>query len=218
MPGPTFTEDHCGGFGARPYPDGITRTSHPAPQRDPSTRFDRSLTTHGASNTGSVPLHPFRLRLRARTVWFSIRLYVVETASGLAPDGAPACLQLQPVTAVTSGGLLLQLDPQRLVARTRVVDDERPIRFAEPVGDEGPQVRGSCRAPASRCGSSSAVLCPAGTTRLSSSRSWVSVIASGGFPLRRCRYRGRCHTVEGRPVGSRPRGPAAWPHSRPPER
>jgi hypothetical protein len=29
----------------------------PAPRRDPSTRFDRSLTTHGASTTDSVSLH-----------------------------------------------------------------------------------------------------------------------------------------------------------------
>jgi hypothetical protein len=80
---PTFTDVRFDGIGAQLYPDGIARTAHrsldpglpppkthrgrerrsqnpqspPAPQRDPSTRFDRPLTTHGASTAGSVSLH-----------------------------------------------------------------------------------------------------------------------------------------------------------------
>jgi hypothetical protein len=80
---PTFTGVHCDGVGAQLHPDGIARTAHrslgsgllphigwmrqeregdrlallPAPQHDPSIRVCGSLTTHGASITGSVPLH-----------------------------------------------------------------------------------------------------------------------------------------------------------------
>ena len=86
---PTFTDVRCDGVGVQLYPGGIAtgRTSQswpgppaaqitqttgagrsrhttcPAPQSDPSTRFSRSLTTHGASATGSVSL---RLSVLAR--------------------------------------------------------------------------------------------------------------------------------------------------------
>ena len=80
---PTFTDVRFDGVGAQLYPDGVAHPSDrnlgvglrspigygqperrghrlrlpPVPRRDPSTRFDRSLTTHGASTTDSVSLH-----------------------------------------------------------------------------------------------------------------------------------------------------------------
>lgn len=84
----------------------------PALQSGPSTRFGRPLTTHGTSTTGSVSLHPFRLRLRARTVWWCRS---APTLSRLLPASPPtrgsACLQLQPVPARTSGGPFIPQDP-----------------------------------------------------------------------------------------------------------
>src|SRR5918994_1925725 len=81
-PLPTFTDVRCDGVGVQLYPGGIATgrasqswpgppaaqitqtteagrskaTTCPAPQSDPSTRFIRSRTTHGASATGSVSL------------------------------------------------------------------------------------------------------------------------------------------------------------------
>ena len=80
---PTFTGVHFDGVGAQLRPGGIAHTAHrslglglrpsigwrwpereghqlellPAPQHDPSARVRGSLTTHGASITGSVALH-----------------------------------------------------------------------------------------------------------------------------------------------------------------
>lgn len=59
----------------------------PAPQSGPSTRVGRPLTTHGTSTTGSVSLHPFRLRLRARTVWWCRSAPTLSRLlSGLTPN------------------------------------------------------------------------------------------------------------------------------------
>jgi len=131
---PTFTDDLSDGLGAQLCPDGIatdltsqswsgpphahqlkaseeeapSEKAPPAPQYGPSTRFGRPLTTHGTSTTGSVSLHPLRLRLRARAVWW---YRPAPTLSRLLPASPPTrgstCLQLQPVTAITGGGLLL---------------------------------------------------------------------------------------------------------------
>lgn len=80
--------------------------------RSSTSGFGRPLTTHGTSTTGSVSLHPFRLRLRARTIWWCRS---APTLSRLLPASPPtrgsACLQLQPVTAMTGGGHLLPRDP-----------------------------------------------------------------------------------------------------------
>lgn len=95
-------------IGSRQRERNATGGSVPAPQRGPSTRVGRPLTTHGTSTTGSVSLHPFRLRLRARTAWW---LRAAPTLSRLLPASPPTrgstCLQLQPVTAMTSGEHLL---------------------------------------------------------------------------------------------------------------
>jgi hypothetical protein len=95
-------------IGSRQRERNATGGSVPAPQRGPSTRVGRPLMTHGTSTTGSVSLHPFRLRLRARTAWW---LRPAPTLSRLLPASPPTrgstCLQLQPVTAMTSGEHLL---------------------------------------------------------------------------------------------------------------
>ena len=66
----------------------------PAPQRGPSTRFGRSLTTHETSTTGSLAAPIPSLLAGMTRLVVAGRPYLVETAPGLTPEP-----QAQPVSS-----------------------------------------------------------------------------------------------------------------------
>ena len=74
----------------------------PAPQHGPSTRFGRLLTTHGASPTGSVSLHPsVSASGHGPSGGAGPPLRCRGCSQASPPTRGSACLRLQPATAMT---------------------------------------------------------------------------------------------------------------------